>query len=95
MTMPPERRGFTIASLLATHAGHIVLDHRPRFADFMLRLGSDPGSLAACPDGDFEHWSGLLLDTPFLFRGARFVVLAVEAGLPPDAPGVHRGWVWE
>jgi hypothetical protein len=94
--LPPEKRVQPLATLLATHARHVG-PHRgdPHIAEFLLRLASEPASLATAPQEELMRHVELALTSPLLLRAARFIVLAVDAIETDDVGATHRGWAWE
>jgi hypothetical protein len=89
-SLSPEKRVQTFADLLARHAPRAGAHRRDlRLAEFLLRLASDPASLARTPETEMKSGIELALTSPLLLRAARFVVLAI------DATESEGSWVWE
>ena len=90
MRLPAEKRIQAFADILAPFAWRMGFDRRDlRLAEFLLRLASDPGSLARIPDVERESSIALILQSPLLLRAARFLVLVSAAAETEGA------WVWE
>jgi len=90
MRLPAEKRIQAFADILAPFAWRMGFDRRDlRLAEFLLRLASDPGSLARIPDVERESSIALILQSPLLLRAARFIVLV------SDAAETEGAWVWE
>ncbi len=65
--------------------------------EFALRLASFPVDFSAWGGSRLETGIALLLEHPVLARGARFLVLAVDASTVATASGLgrpHAGWDW-
>jgi hypothetical protein len=71
--------------------------HRIDFAlaEFLLRLASEPASLATAPQQELNSRLNTVLKSPVLLRAARFLVLAIDAIESEDFGGTYRGWAWE
>lgn len=65
-----------------------------RFAEFLLRLASDPGTVARRPQERLRAAANQVVASPVLMRAARFVVLAVHLDEEDDTGTVYRGWSW-
>jgi len=90
ISLSADKRVQPFAELLADHARRAgVRSGDLRLADFLLRLASDPASLARVAEAEMTSAIELVLTSPLLVRAARFVVLAV------DATGNGGGWVWD
>jgi hypothetical protein len=88
--LSPEKRVQPFSDLLARHARRAgVRRNDLHLAEFLLRLASDPASLARMPEAEMRSAIGQVLTSPLLLRAARFVVLAI------DATEAEGGWVWE
>jgi hypothetical protein len=64
------------------------------FAEFLLRLASDPATVAGWPEERLNASAGRVIVSPVLMRAARFVVLAVHLDESDDTGTVYRGWSW-
>jgi hypothetical protein len=82
------------AEVLAAHARPLGVDGVDRaFAEFLLRLVSEPGTLADWPRDSREMLIGRALEAPLLVRAARFVVMTTLA--EHDTGSTYAGWRWE
>lgn len=84
------------AAALRTHARQLpVLSDHQRFAEFLLRLASDPPPVRIWAGDDLDDSLALVLTSPVLLRAARYVVLAVSRVTDDDTQDVlSPGWVW-
>jgi len=91
-TVAPVRRSERFADILVEHVHlHGVGRAEQRFAEFLLRLASDPASVGRWPEA--PSWLDLAFVSPALVRAARFLVLAIH--LVEDEDGAtYRGWAW-
>ncbi|MCC6876762.1 MAG: hypothetical protein IT378_20835, partial [Sandaracinaceae bacterium] len=66
------------------------------FAEFALRMASDPATLSTWAGAHLDASIKKLLDTPTLARAARFLVLALDQHKRsfPAAGEVYAGWGW-
>jgi hypothetical protein len=62
--------------------------------EFLLRLASQPASLAGWPAAEVREKLERALNSPVLLRAARFVVRAVDVEQVEDAPPSGERWVW-
>jgi hypothetical protein len=91
------RRCSKLTFALRTHARRAgVRSDEILFAEFLLRLASDPATLATWPREVLRMALQQTLASPVLLRAARYVVLAVGQGVDSARPDVlYDGWVWE
>jgi hypothetical protein len=67
-----------------------------RWSEFLLRLASDPGTLASWPLPELESFVDRVLKRPVYMRAAREVVLLVHRGsLAGDDAGFYEGFAWQ
>lgn len=82
------------ANELAAHARPLGVDGVDRpYAEFLLRLISEPGTLADWPRESLEALIRRAFDAPLLVRAARFVVVTTLAA--QDTGSAFAGWIWE
>jgi hypothetical protein len=94
--LTPEDRAVLLAQVLAAYASGAGVQRGDfSFSQFLLRLASDPASLVATAEGTDRYRLDQVLESPFLFRAARFVVLTVHAMMEEDTGSTYRGWVWQ
>jgi hypothetical protein len=92
----PEDRAQPFSTVLSAHASRAgIRGDDPQFAEFLLRLASEPGSLVTWPFEDLQSGAQLALASPVLLRSARFIVLAVQALASSDGRATYGGWSWE
>jgi hypothetical protein len=92
----PEDRVPVFSSALVTHARTAGVDEEARgLAEFLLRLASEPDSLAGWPVDDLQTRLELTLASPVLLRAARLLVLTIHGLSVEDATTTYRGWAWE
>jgi hypothetical protein len=91
----PEDRASAFAERLVRYAPWLMSGTDSRsMAEFLLRLASQPASLARWPAVEVRAKLEQTLNSPVLLRAARFLVLALEAEqVTDDAPPVGR-WTW-
>lgn len=95
-SLEPEKRVDAFATVLATHARTAgVRGENSGLAEFLLRLASEPASLAGLPLEELQLHLELTLASPVLLRAARSLVLAIHALSAEDANSTYRGWAWE
>lgn len=94
--LPPEKRAAPFAVALAAHSHNSWMHAgNSRLAEFLLRLASDPASLARWPADELKADVQRVLDLPVLARAARFLVLMTqqdESGTSSSRRGV---WRWQ
>jgi hypothetical protein len=96
LRLRPERRAGALAGILATHARRPgVRRVDSALAEFLLRMASEPASLATTPQQELKSRLDTVLKSPVLLRAARFLVLAIDAIESEDSGSTHRGWAWE
>ena len=86
-SLKPEERAHSLA---------LALRLPDAFAEFLLRLVSEPASLATWSSAELRPAVDLTLESPALVRGARFIVLVLA--ISPQVDEAERavgGWVWE
>lgn len=67
-----------------------------RWSEFLLRLASDPGTLASWPLPKIESFVDRVLKQPVYMRAAREVVLLVHRGSPAgDDASFYEGFAWQ
>jgi hypothetical protein len=89
---PPEAWAEVFAGVLNAHArGAGLLHVETWLAEYLLRLASDPGSLAAWPPNEVQAAAQAPLGSPVLLRSARYVVLRIAFG---DTSSRYGAWVW-
>jgi hypothetical protein len=93
----PTKRALEFAALLSTfeHRTNFArLDER--FAEFLLRAASEPGTLSTWSDTELKHYILEVRFSPVFIRAARFTVLAIHLDLDDD-DGIssYRGWAWK
>ena len=92
----PGERVQYLADALTKHARNAgVQGEAGDLAEFLLRLASEPGSLATWPDEDLRVHLKFTLDSPVLLRAARFMVAAIDEFEVPGAAATYGGWAWE
>jgi tetratricopeptide (TPR) repeat protein len=95
LPLAPPRRARRLARMMATHVP--AFEHyrgQFSFAEFVLRLASDPPSLADLPGGELAAGLANALISPVVVRASRFIVLAVDAWTETDTGSIYRGWSW-
>ena len=91
----PEERVDDLADTLGRYAQPAGVHGRDvRLAEFLLRLASDPSSLATWPADDVRRYVEVALASPVLVRAARFAVLAIHASETRETDMGFRGWTW-
>jgi hypothetical protein len=92
----PERRAASLALALRMYARPAGMrTEDPRFAEFLLRLASEPASLLTSSQDEFTGAMQRTLNSPVLLRAARFVVLRVDAVADQTSGLTFAGWAWE
>jgi hypothetical protein len=95
-TLQPEKRAAPLAFALHMHAPPAgVRPDDSRFAEFLLRLASDPTTLLSWPAEDCQVTLRRALDSPVVLRAARYVVLAIDGATEEVAGVTYAGWAWE
>jgi hypothetical protein len=90
-----ERRASKLAFALAMHAGRAgVQSNESHFAEFLLRLATEPASLSSWPQPQLTEALQRALASPVLLRAARFVVLLVTLSLEEREDVLFAGWSW-
>jgi hypothetical protein len=64
------------------------------FAEFLLRLASEPASVTEWPENAIRTALDRVFESPVLLRAARFVVLAIHLDENEDSGSTYRGWSW-
>ena len=92
--LEPSKRAVEFAAVLALHA-HRTLVHRSdaRFAEFLLRLASEPATVVQAANNLRDDVERVMV-SPVLLRLARFVVLAFHLDEESDTGSTYRGWTW-
>ena len=93
--LEPAKRAVEFAAVLGTNKNRTTVDRtQHRFAELLLRLASDPATLAGWPEGELRAALTRIIESPVLIRAARFVVLAVCLDEAEDTGASYEGWVW-
>lgn len=93
--LEPAKRTVELAAVLGLFQHRTFVEATDyRFAELLLRLASDPGSLTNWPDTELRKAVERLLALPVLIRVARFVVLAIHLDEEEETGSVYRGWSW-
>lgn len=83
-----------LAEALSQYARPVGVDGIERqLAEFLLRLSTEPGTLAGWHTADLEGLLRRTLDSPLLVRAARLLVVTTDTG--EDTTSIYPGWVWE
>ena len=91
----PEPRAADLGSLIERHVPRARLGAGPaRRAELLLRLASDPATIAAWPQDEVSAAIEQVILIPVLMRAARFAVLAIHAATEEDTGTTYRGWEW-
>ena len=89
-------RVHTFSRALATYARTAGVRHEDDgLAEFLLRLASEPASLAELPLHELQERMDLTLASPVLLRAARFLVLSIHGLSPEDSNTTYGAWAWE
>lgn len=64
------------------------------FAEFLLRLASEPATITGWPEKTLLAAAERVILSPVLMRAARFAVLAIHLDEADDTGTVYRGWSW-
>jgi hypothetical protein len=95
-TLQPEKRAAPLAFALHMNApAAAVRPEETRFAEFLLRLASDPASLLSWPSRDSQNALHRALTSPVVLRAARYLVLAIDRATEEVAGVTYAGWAWE
>jgi len=95
-TLEPSKRAEEFASVLSTFKHRTLVDRAEwHFAEFLLRLASDPATVMDWPLSALRTALDRTLVSPVLLRAARFVVLAIHLDEDEDSGSVYRGWSWK
>jgi hypothetical protein len=103
--VPPSKRAVRLASLAESvrlmqpctnQREDVGPDHSAWFAEFALRMASDPGTVFSWAGEHVDASIKKLLDVPTLARAARFLVLAVDLKKKSHvaAGEFYAGWGW-
>ena len=91
----PETRAADLGSLIDRHVPRASLGAEPaRRAELLLRLASDPATIAGWPQDEVSAAIEQVILIPVLMRAARFAVLAIHAATEEDTGTIYRGWEW-
>jgi hypothetical protein len=91
-----EKRASKLAFSLATHARRAGVQSRDRhFAEFLLRLATEPATLSSWPQSELMQALQRAIASPVLLRAARFVVLLVTLSLDEREDVLYAGWTWQ
>jgi hypothetical protein len=92
-----DKRAMKLAFALQMHARRAgVRAEEDRFAEFLLRLASEPATLLAWPQEELREALNRAIASPVLVRAARYVVLAVnQCAKAETGEVVYAGWVWQ
>jgi hypothetical protein len=92
----PERRAASLALALRMYGRQAGIRHEdPRFAEFLLRLASEPASLHTWSPDEFQTGLKRALESPAFLRAARFLVLRIDAVADQTSGLTYAGWAWE
>lgn len=92
----PEDRVQVFAEALSVHAHSAgVHGEDVRLAEFLLRLASEPGSVARWPETDAHAFLHLTFDSPVLLRAARLMVISIDRVEQSTAGETFGGWAWQ
>jgi len=92
----PEARAEGFASVLATYKHRTYVEPGDkRFAEFLLRLASEPATLFEWPEDEVRESLDRVLVSPVLVRVARFLVLGIHLDEDEAAGSTYGGWLWE
>jgi hypothetical protein len=95
LAMEPAKRAEEFAGAVAIYRHRTrVQPTEHRFAEFLLRLASDPATLADWPESEIRPFVVRIMESPVLIRAARFLVLAVHIDEDDDTGTTFRGWSW-
>ena len=93
--LEPAKRAVEFAAVLGTNKNRTTVDRTEhRFAEFLLRLASEPAMLAGWSGTEVRAALERILESPVLIRAARFVVLAVCLDETEDTGASYEGWAW-
>jgi hypothetical protein len=96
VTALPERRAASFALALRMYARPAgIRGEDARFAEFLLRLASEPASLLPWPHDEFTAALQRTLNSPVFLRAARFLVLRIDAVADQTSGLTFAGWAWE
>jgi hypothetical protein len=94
--LEPAKRAEEFAAVLSTFKHRTLVDHAEwHFAEFLLRLASEPATIMEWPESAIRTALDRTLVSPVLLRAARFVVLAVHLDESEDSGSTYRGWSWK
>ncbi len=93
--LEPTKRAEEFAAVLATFRHRTLVDRIEwHFAEFLLRLASEPATIMEWPESAIRTALERALVSPVLLRAARFVVLAIHLDEAEDSGSTYRGWSW-
>ena len=95
LALEPTKRAEEFAGAVAIYRHRTTVQRTEhRFAEFLLRLASDPATLADWPESEVRPFLERIVESPLLIRAARFLVLAVHIDEDDDTGTTFRGWSW-
>ncbi len=93
--LEPTKRAEDFAAVLGSFKHRTLVDHSDeRFAEFLLRVASDPATIVGWPVEEIRSSLDRVLVSPVLVRAARFLVLAIHLDEADDSGSTYRGWSW-
>jgi len=93
--LEPAKRAEDFATVLATFKHRTLVERSDsRFAEFLLRLTSEPATITGWPEDEVRSSIERALVSPVLVRAARFLVLAIHLDEEDDSGSTYRGWSW-
>lgn len=94
--LEPAKRAEEFAAVLSTFKRRTLVDRIEwHFGEFLLRLASEPATIAEWPESAIRTALERTRVSPVLLRAARFVVLAVHLDEDDDSGSTYRGWSWK
>jgi hypothetical protein len=93
--LEPGERAEEFAAVLAAFKNRTSVERTDvRFAEFLLRLASEPASIGDWPKDEVHSSLKRVIESPILVRVARFLVLAIHLDEEDDSGSTYRGWLW-
>jgi hypothetical protein len=93
--LEPGQRAVEFAAVLGTFKHRTAVERAgQRFAELLLRMASEPGTLAGWPNSEVRAAIDRIFVSPVLIRAARFVVLAIHLDETEDTGAPYEGWPW-
>jgi hypothetical protein len=95
LPLAPHDRAEGFAAVLGSFRHWTRVDGADwQFAEFLLRLASEPATINGWQDEHLRTAVMRVIVSPVLVRAARFVVLAIHLDQADDTGTVYRGWSW-